>query len=89
MKHNIFRGLLLLGGTLSLSLPVLAQHADADLVARATRIHDSHPNLDDHLDIPFDYGSGELDAGLDGPAQFDLPKAKRGQAGRMRRWRAG
>jgi membrane dipeptidase len=34
--------------------------------------------FDNHLDVPFEYGTGTLAAGIDGPTQFDLPKAERG-----------
>lgn len=55
-----------------------SQGDNAALLIQAGAIHDSHPNLDHHLDIPFEYGVGELDAANDGPSQFDLPKAERG-----------
>ena len=78
MKTGFLRAALLLAGLLSPLSPAWAQAADAELLARAARIHDRRPNLDHHLDIPFEYGSSELDAGNDGPSQFDLPKAARG-----------
>lgn len=34
--------------------------------------------IDPHLDVPFDYGTGNHDPKVDGDTQFDLPKARRG-----------
>ena len=50
----------------------------AEQVQAAAALQDRHVTLDDHLDIPFDFGSGDLDAGKDGASQFDLVKAARG-----------
>lgn len=69
---------LLLAGTL---LPFAAAHAEgftADQLKAATALQDRHVTLDNHLDIPFEFGSGDLDAGKDGASQFDLVKAERG-----------
>lgn len=41
-------------------------------------IHRDTLVLDGHLDIPLGYGEGELDPGLDGPTQVDLPKLEEG-----------
>ena len=49
-----------------------------ELLQQAAEIHRNIIALDNHLDIPFDYGAGELDAAVDGPSQFDLPKAREG-----------
>lgn len=69
---------LLLAGTL---LPLAAAQADPFTPAQieaATALQDRHVTLDNHLDIPFEFGSGDLDAGKDGASQFDLVKAERG-----------
>lgn len=50
----------------------------AEQIKAAEAIQDRHPTLDNHLDIPFEFGTGDHDAGKDGPDQFDLPKAERG-----------
>ncbi len=57
---------------------LLAQSFTAAQIKAADAIQDRHPTLDNHLDIPFEFGTGDLDAGKDGPGQFDLPKAERG-----------
>lgn len=57
---------------------LLANEFTPDQIKAAERVQDRHPTLDNHLDIPFEFGVGALDAGKDGPGQFDLPKAERG-----------
>lgn len=86
MKTGLFRAALLVAALSILSTACGRTdgatspdpRADAALLARAAAIHDGHPTLDHHLDIPFEYGVGALEAGNDGPSQFDLPKAERG-----------
>jgi membrane dipeptidase len=56
-------------------LPAAAQGVDA---AAALELNRRIHTLDNHLDIPFDYGSGALDPTVDGASQFDLVKARRG-----------
>lgn len=70
--------ILLLAGA---ALPLAGAHAQsftAEQLQAATALQDSAPNLDNHLDIPFEFGSGEHDPGRDGPDQFDFVKAGRG-----------
>ncbi|MGK2287043.1 dipeptidase [Pedomonas sp. V897] len=67
---------LLTGALLPLTVQA-ASFSEAQLKAAAD-LQDRIVTLDHHLDIPFDFGSGELDAGKDGPSQFDLVKAARG-----------
>ncbi|KIU01121.1 peptidase M19, renal dipeptidase, partial [Staphylococcus aureus] len=71
--------LLLLAGT---ALPLAGAHAQSftpEQLQAATALQERLPNLDNHLDIPCDYGTGEQDPGKDGPDQFDFVKAKRGR----------
>lgn len=53
----------------------LSEAAVKDL---SSEIHRDILVLDGHLDIPVGYGHGELDPGLDGPTQVDLPKMEAG-----------
>lgn len=69
--------LLLAGSCLSLAT-VTAQTYSAKELEAAARVQDLHPVLDNHLDIPFEFGKGDLDAGKDGPSAFDFVKAERG-----------
>ncbi len=51
---------------------------DSDLQAVSDQIHREILVLDGHLDVPPGYGEGELDPGLEGPTQVDLPKLEKG-----------
>lgn len=80
MSHYRFgrRFLLLLA---SASLPLAAasaQNATPDELKAAAVWQDRNLTLDTHLDIPPEFGSGDHDAGRDGPGAFDLVKAQRG-----------
>lgn len=78
MTRLLRRTLILLAGV---ALPLGAASAadpTPDQLKAAAALMDRHPNLDNHLDIPFGWGSDKLDAGIDGPTQFDLVKAERG-----------
>jgi len=71
--------LLLLAGA---ALPFTGAHAQSftpEQLQAATALQERIPNLDNHLDIPFDFGAGAHDPGQDGPDQFDFVKAKRGR----------
>lgn len=57
---------------------VHAETAAPDRQQQAAAIQKRIVSLDNHLDIPFDFGSGELDAAADGGSQFDLPKVEKG-----------
>jgi len=61
-------------------LPVAAcnQPKERDYLKEAAAIHNQIVTIDQHLDIPFDYGSEGREVTMDGPTQFDLPKAERG-----------
>jgi membrane dipeptidase len=59
--------------------PLLADTApNQALLDKAAAIQKRIITFDNHLDVPFEYGTGGLAAGIDGPTQFDLPKAERG-----------
>lgn len=51
----------------------------ADIIARAHALHDRIITFDSHVDLPLNFGRGDLAADLDGPTQFDLAKAARGR----------
>jgi len=59
---------------------LFAQNAapSAQLLAKAATIEKSIVTFDNHLDLPFNYGTPGLEAVTDGPTQFDLPKANKG-----------
>jgi microsomal dipeptidase-like Zn-dependent dipeptidase len=50
----------------------------SDALAKADALHKALIVLDGHLDIPLDFGEPGREADIDGPGQFDLPKARRG-----------
>jgi microsomal dipeptidase-like Zn-dependent dipeptidase len=50
----------------------------ADNLQKAAAIHKQIVTFDNHLDIPFEFGVGALEASKDGESQFDLPKAEKG-----------
>lgn len=80
MTHFLRRSrllLLLASAALPFAAASAADFTPAQIQSAAT-LMDRHPNFDNHLDIPFDYGTGDLDFGKDGATQFDLVKARRG-----------
>jgi membrane dipeptidase len=54
-----------------------ATKEEAD-VTRARAIHESVLTLDTHVDIPFNYATDEVDPGVRGRHQVDLPKMREG-----------
>jgi membrane dipeptidase len=48
--------------------------ADAELTARARAIHDRALTIDTHADIPFNFATPEVDPGVRGMRQVDIPK---------------
>jgi microsomal dipeptidase-like Zn-dependent dipeptidase len=58
-----------------LTRPPLSSEA---LLAEAREIQTKIVTFDSHLDIPLNFGTPGLEAGIDGPTQFDLVKAQRG-----------
>jgi membrane dipeptidase len=58
---------------------VLGQEPDdKTLVARAKEIHTRVLTIDTHDDIPFDFATPEVDPGVRGDRQVDLPKMREG-----------
>ncbi len=55
-----------------------AQGDDAALVRRAMEIHKRVLVLDTHDDIPFNFATAEVDPGVRGERQVDLPKMREG-----------
>lgn len=74
----LFSASLLLASVLLPAASARAGSPSPGLLKQAIEIQDRNPTLDNHLDIPFEFGTGELDAAKDGPSQFDLPKAEKG-----------
>jgi len=52
--------------------------SEDEIVARAREIHDRVLTLDTHVDIPFNYATEEVDPGVRGNFQVDLPKMREG-----------
>jgi membrane dipeptidase len=52
---------------------------DAELVSRARAIHDRVVTIDTHDDIPFDFATPEVDPGIRGTRQVDIPKMVEGR----------
>jgi microsomal dipeptidase-like Zn-dependent dipeptidase len=78
MHNSLFRksrvglAVALLVATTSFAAP------SADNLQKAAAIHKQIVTFDNHLDIPFEYGAGALDAANNGESQFDLPKVEQG-----------
>ena len=74
----VLAGLMLLGaGTAALpSAPV--QETEEALVARARAIHERVLTIDTHDDIPLDFATADVDPGVRGTRQVDLPKMEEG-----------
>ena len=51
---------------------------EAALIERARGIHDRVLTIDTHVDIPFDFATAEVDPGVRGDRQVDLPKMAEG-----------
>lgn len=58
--------------------PDVSQMSETELVDYARGIHDHVMTLDLHIDIPFTYATEEVDPGVRGDAQVDLPKMEEG-----------
>ncbi len=52
--------------------------SDSALLARARAIHDRVVTIDTHDDIPFDFATAEVDPGVRGTRQVDIPKMVEG-----------
>src|SRR5918997_2928746 len=58
--------------------PTSASPANPALVARARAIHERVVTIDTHDDIPFDFATPEVDPGVRGQRQVDIPKMVEG-----------
>ena len=52
--------------------------SDDELVAKARDIHERVLTLDTHIDIPSNFATPEVDPGVRGDFQVDLPKMEEG-----------
>jgi membrane dipeptidase len=52
--------------------------SEDEILSKARAIHDRVLALDTHVDIPFNYATGEVDPGKRGEFQVDLPKMEEG-----------
>ncbi len=57
----------------------VTQMTEAELKTRAAAIHERVLTLDTHDDIPFNFATPEVDPGVRGNRQVDIPKMKEGQ----------
>ena len=55
-----------------------ASMSDDEIMERAKEIHASALTIDTHDDIPGTFATEEVDPGVDGNRQVDLPKMERG-----------
>ena len=55
-----------------------ADGSDAEIMARAQAIQDRAITIDTHDDIPFNFATAEVDPGIRGDRQVDLPKMREG-----------
>ncbi len=55
-----------------------AAPSDADILARAQQIHEGLITIDTHVDIPPNFATDQVDPGVRGPFQVDLPKMREG-----------
>jgi membrane dipeptidase len=54
------------------------ERTEAEIVDRAREIHDRVITIDTHVDIPFNFATEEVDPGVRGRFQNDLPKMREG-----------
>ena len=75
----VLAGLVLLGvAPAAAPAAAEAQETEAALVARARAIHERVLTIDTHDDIPLDFATVEVDPGVRGARQVDLPKMEEG-----------
>jgi membrane dipeptidase len=66
-------------GTVPSRTPVISEGSfDAEAVARAREVHERVVTIDTHDDIPFNFATPEVDPGLRGTRQVDIPKMVEG-----------
>ena len=75
--HHGLLGLALLLGV-GCSGATDGERSEAALVSRARALHDRVLTLDTHIDIPLNYATREVDPGVDGGFQVDLPQMREG-----------
>ncbi len=59
--------------------PDVSAMSEQELVAYANQIHERVLTLDTHDDIPFNFATAEVDPGVRGDRQVDLPKMREGK----------
>ncbi len=69
---------LLCVGVLGAAACSLGAESEENLVARAQAIHDRIITIDTHDDIPSNFATAEVDPGVRGERQVDLPKMREG-----------
>ena len=75
----VLAGLMLLGAGAAAAPPAAeAQETEVALVARARAIHERVLTIDTHDDIPLDFATADVDPGVRGARQVDLPKMEEG-----------
>ncbi len=62
----------------SASVACTPEMTEDEILARARDIHDRVITIDTHDDIPFNFATDEVDPGVRGPRQVDLPKMREG-----------
>jgi membrane dipeptidase len=84
MRVSRILSLILLAGVAACSTehdgaePVPGEAGEEDVVERAREIHERVLSIDTHIDIPFDFATDEVDPGVRGRFQNDLPKMREG-----------
>lgn len=84
MRASLLPSLVLLAGLAACSAeheaaePLPAEASEEDVLERAREIHERVITLDTHIDIPFNFATDEVDPGVRGRFQNDLPKMREG-----------
>lgn len=76
-ENTVVRTLLSIGFASLIVSPALAQ-TESDLTVQARLIHQRVMTIDTHVDIPFDFATGEVDPAVRPGAQVDLQKMEDG-----------
>ena len=78
MSRIRFSAALLYVGTMGAAACSPRAQSEESLVARARAIHDRIITIDTHDDIPSNFATAEVDPGVRGERQVDLPKMREG-----------
>jgi membrane dipeptidase len=78
MSRNRSWAAILCVGVLGAAACTLGAESEENLVARARAIHDRIVTIDTHDDIPSNFATPEVDPGVRGDRQVDLPKMREG-----------